>query len=463
MSDIYELGFSKLLIRRTGSGGEFEVSGLVVGSGGASYTGSLVDPIEGTLPAAAFETGTLAGTTITTGTDTTTAGMTSAAQSADVVFWAGALYANRTSAPFRVDAAGNLTASSATIDGVNVSTQGTFGGDGSDGPLSISSGTTTINLGGQSTVVKNYTSISITGTGKLAFSNPNSSGTIIVLKSQGNVTITSSTAPCLDATGMGGAGGAGGLGASGTGNGSVGTNGRSIRDAVVHGGQGGLKSGAATTGGTALTVDNTYYYTNTVERFFERSIYIACGTGGSGGGSAQQVGEDGGAGGAGGGAVIIECNGAWNFTTSGGISVNGADGSPGTQPGVMGGAGGGGGSAGFFLCMYKTLTANSGSVTAKGGAGAVGGLVSLNTGSELTGASGGAGAGGYSGAGGAGGAGGTGAAGSAGSVGTAGAGSGGGGSAGRDDINPTLAGGAGGAASSSNSNLVFIIQNTIYA
>ena len=83
-----------------------------------------------------------------------------------------------------------------------------FGGTGADGALSISSGTTTIDLGGASVVTKNYTSISITGTGKLAFSNPNANGTTIILKSQGNVTLTSSTAPMIDVSGLGGAGGA---------------------------------------------------------------------------------------------------------------------------------------------------------------------------------------------------------------------------------------------------------------
>src|SRR3990167_9404383 len=45
-----------------------------------------------------------------------------------------------------------------TIAGVVVATQGTFGGDGSDGALTASSGTTDIDLAGAKTVVKNYTS-----------------------------------------------------------------------------------------------------------------------------------------------------------------------------------------------------------------------------------------------------------------------------------------------------------------
>ena len=41
-----------------------------------------------------------------------------------------------------------------------------YGGDGSDA-LSISSGTTTVDLGGARVYILNYSSISITGTGKL--------------------------------------------------------------------------------------------------------------------------------------------------------------------------------------------------------------------------------------------------------------------------------------------------------
>ena len=78
-----------------------------------------------------------------------------------------------------------------------------FGGTGVDGALTVASGTTTIDLLGKRIFVKQYTSISITGTGKVTFSNPHSNGTIILLKSQGDVTLTSSQAPMLDASGMG--------------------------------------------------------------------------------------------------------------------------------------------------------------------------------------------------------------------------------------------------------------------
>src|SRR5689334_1727458 len=82
------------------------------------------------------------------------------------------------------------------------------GGTGADGALSISSGTTTVSIASAAVFVKNYSRISLTGTGKLAFSNPNTNGTIIVLNCSGNCTLTSSSAPMVDASGMGAAGGA---------------------------------------------------------------------------------------------------------------------------------------------------------------------------------------------------------------------------------------------------------------
>src|SRR5271170_962170 len=67
-----------------------------------------------------------------------------------------------------------------------------FGGTGADGALSISSGTTTIGLSSANALVKNYSSISITGTGDLTFSSPSSNGAGATLKSTGAVTLTSS-------------------------------------------------------------------------------------------------------------------------------------------------------------------------------------------------------------------------------------------------------------------------------
>ena len=87
-----------------------------------------------------------------------------------------------------------------------VGTKIKFGGTGADGALAITSGTTTIDLGGAQVFVKNYTSISITGTGALAFTNPHANGTTVILKSQGDVTITSSASAAIDVSSLGSAG-----------------------------------------------------------------------------------------------------------------------------------------------------------------------------------------------------------------------------------------------------------------
>ena len=90
--------------------------------------------------------------------------------------------------------------------GAALTAVGKFGGDGSDGALSVTAGTTTIDCANAAIVVKQYTSISISAGATLAFSNPHAGGTIVILKSQGNVTI----AGTINASSMGAAGGAGG-------------------------------------------------------------------------------------------------------------------------------------------------------------------------------------------------------------------------------------------------------------
>ena len=77
-----------------------------------------------------------------------------------------------------------------------------FGGTGADGALNVTSGTTTINASSANIVEKNYTSINISAGAILDISNAASTGTILWLKSQGNVTI----AGTIDLDGDGGAG-----------------------------------------------------------------------------------------------------------------------------------------------------------------------------------------------------------------------------------------------------------------
>lgn len=242
-----------------------------------------------------------------------------------------------------------------------------FGGDGSDGALSIDSGTTTIDLGGSQVVIKNYTSIAITGTGKLAFSNPHANGTTIILKSQGAVTLTSSQAPMIDASGIGASAGNNGyspaifktvLGGSASAYNSPGAGGtiptletvNSVKSSLLNkyhqfcpgaGGGGGSKAG----GGGGASV-------------------ITAGGSGSNGTNAGSTGTDG-SGGRGGGALIIECGGALNFTTASGISVAGSNAVAASGSSNLGGGGGGGG--GCCGIFYNSLTANSGTITVSGG------------------------------------------------------------------------------------------------
>ena len=235
-----------------------------------------------------------------------------------------------------------------------------FGGNGADGALSITSGTTTQAMGSVIAWVKNYTSISITGTGKLAFSGPNSTGTAIILKSQAGVTLTSSQTPMLDASGMGASGGTGITGNPG--NGNSGNNGN-VFLILTNAGGGGQGQG---TGGTAGAVSSAVKIPSSVTPYLLKYPNAWVGAGGGSGGSAFNILS--GVGGAGGGCLIIECAGAWNFTTANGISVAGAVGGNGSAAQNIGGGGGGGG-GGYFLALYGSLTANSGTVNVAGGVG----------------------------------------------------------------------------------------------
>lgn len=358
------------------------------------------------------------------------------------------------------------------VNGYLTSSKGAFGGDGSDGALAISSGTTTINLGGLAEVTKNYTSISITGTGKLAFSNAHSNGTKINLKSQGNITLTSSNPAMIDASGTGGAGGAGGAGSvGGTGvagaNGVIGNTGTLILDSVSHYGNFGNRAvngttpGGASTGGTVLSEPLNIYTVKDSNGISRKAIFLACGSGAGGGGGGTY--SAGGAGGAGGGVLYIECGGSWNFTT-GGISVNGINGTQGVDLGTfIGGAGGGGGggASGMFLALYNSLIANTGTISVASGTGGNGGSAKGNgSGGNAAGGGGGSGAGLF----GAGGAGGGGVAnnndGLAGSVGTFGGGGGGGGGAAALSDLLQHVGGVGGVSSNGFS---LVALNTFFA
>lgn len=240
-----------------------------------------------------------------------------------------------------------------------------FGGTGADGALSISSGTTTINLSGSQYYILNYTSISITGTGKLAFSNPHANGTTVIIKSQGNVTLTSSTVPNIDASSIGAAGGASYVGTSGDGN--DGSNGITFSIFQTNKGKAGNLSAPSVSDTPTAILPTSLSLSQSIISQKYNNIFI--GSGGGSGRNGSTLPSTSGAGGRGGGCLIIECNGYLNFTTAGGISVSGGNGSAGSLAGTGNSGGGGGGSGGFCAVFYNSLTASSGTINSSGGTG----------------------------------------------------------------------------------------------
>ena len=236
-----------------------------------------------------------------------------------------------------------------------------FGGTGADGALTIASGTTTLDLGSAAVFEKNYTTIAITGTGALAFSNPNTNGTVIILKSQGDVTLTSSATPMIDASGMGAAGAA----SHGSGVNYAGSSGSDAYGFSPFK----ANTGTTTTGGALPTASFDVAVIRQYSGVYPFAIP------GAGGGSSTCASGTGaytnGAGGRGGGALIIEVGGALNFTTASGISVAGKNGANATidSAGNTGTGGAGGGAAGCCFIFYNTLTAASGTITITGGTG----------------------------------------------------------------------------------------------
>jgi hypothetical protein len=268
-----------------------------------------------------------------------------------------------------------------------------FGGTGADGALSVTSGATNINLGGAAVFIKNYSSISITGTGYLTFSNPANGGTLIIFRCAGNCTVTSSANPVMDLTGMGGAGGAqstypanpnsgGAFGqwtiGSITGGGNYQSGGASTR-----GGGGGASS--VSDGSDGSGGNNDQGKAPALKPGQNSDAYLLYPVvPGSGGGSgfASTTGVNGG-GGAGGGSIVFEVAGALNITSA--FQSKGVNGGNTSNSGDGGGGGGGGGY--FFFIYGGTLTANSATFTTTGGSGGTGGTSGGNGGTGAAGGS----------------------------------------------------------------------------
>lgn len=273
---------------------------------------------------------------------------------------------------------------------------GIFGGDGSNGPLLITSGTTTLDVDTVALYVRNYSSISIVGTGALAFSDPNTSGTIIILKSIGDVNITSTATSAINVNEMGGAGGAGVV----AGAGNDGSTGRGNVFQADFGN--GALVGTGGVAGTRIEDNNASQVVAALSTGNYRQLVVSCGAGG--GGSTAITGVTATNGTRGGGALIIECGGRLNFTGT----LTGRGGNAGTCTTDVSSPGGAGGGGSIYI-IYNRLLANAGTITVTGGSNTTCNTGNANTCGGGGGASlinsGGAGGCGASGAGGAGGAG----------------------------------------------------------
>lgn len=292
-------------------------------------------------------------------------------------------------------------------------------GDGSDGDLSISAGTTAI------TQNMNYRNLSISGTGLLV-----TNGWKVRVQGTLDVSQATVTRAITNAGATGGAGAAGGTagavsaltgantvgragagGAGGAGGTAAGSNGTAASNlAVSNGGPGGLSgaggAGSGGAGGAAAVGGSVSAFTrfSADEPLMRENAGVvshimggAGGGGGGGGGGDGTAGGGGGAGGNGGGVIDLNCAvlKISSSTVAGVIESTGGFGGDGGTPaaGNRGGGGGGSGAGGGYIHLVAgtVIGSKSGALAAPGGGGGAGGAPS---GTGVTGAGG---AGGYGG------------------------------------------------------------------
>lgn len=283
-------------------------------------------------------------------------------------------------------------------------------GDGTDGALNVTSGTTTLDFNNLPTLTKNYTSVNISAGATLAFSNVPAQGGIFFMLCQGDVTI----AGTVNLSSCGSDGGAVAT-VSRTSDGATASAGNDATEPVnnlqqvragqngngyaaasggyanTSGGSGGANviatstassatgTGGATAAASGVPVAITTAIRNVISTL---GITVGPGAGGGSGGVAVEVNSyssgtfsaTSGAGGKGGGGLVIGCGGTFTFTGTINLSGgNAADpskvfGTIGANYAAVSAAGSGGGAAGTGMCYARTIGTVSGTVTVTGGA-----------------------------------------------------------------------------------------------
>lgn len=259
-----------------------------------------------------------------------------------------------------------------------------FGGTGASGTLSLSgTSTLTLNAAGASVAEWDFTSISLTQSSTLNFSNPSFHGTVIILASQGACTITGASTT-INLVAMGAS-------SSQYGVGLVAGPASGVQIAL------GITNGANPFVGNELGGAGVHMATSSVLT----PLNAFAGAGGAEGGGGGR-----GLGGIGGGGLFLKCGGALTLTSST-INTSGSAGAAGsaqsatvitggaggggnedgaysaTPASVSTGGGGGGGGAGSIVIAAKSISANTGNFLTTGGVGGTGGVAGNNGGAGV--------------------------------------------------------------------------------
>lgn len=270
---------------------------------------------------------------------------------------------------------------------------GQYGGDGSDGDVTISADTTI------SAAIRNYLNLTVDSTKILSPAGAGNSGILIIGIKE---TLTLNGIISVDETGN--PGGIGGWLAANPGTGGINGQQNGTISAVelltcisgAGGGGGGSTpgrlddtpgkdgGGAGGTGGTgSADAIGTIGVTTSIPKvslhrvgFKPDNINILGAGGGGGSGQSNQHGGDGGLGG---GLIYIECD-TLVFNAGAKFTANGMNGYNGDSNGTLGGGGGGGGGGGFIWIRAKNITTNAGTFEVTGGTGGTGGAGTTSAG-----------------------------------------------------------------------------------